>query len=122
MQEHRAGQAKAFSEAGVDAVREEGVEGSVVCFFLQRWGESLGHLNYQAQEARGSLSIMGNSLIQPRIAEEPCPREDDLMKETSVYCIGSGEGLNVIWVKRPLPPGSSMALCPFCLARLKTLV
>lgn len=78
---HRAGQATALSEVGVDAVKGKGVEGHSVWFLLWRWGESLVHLSYQAQEARGSLSIMGNSPIQPGIGEEPCPREDDLMKE-----------------------------------------
>ena len=40
---HRAGQAKAIF--GAEAGLEKGVEGRGV------WGDSLGHLNYQAREA-----------------------------------------------------------------------
>lgn len=77
---HGAGQAKALSEVGVNAMRGKGVEAAAL-FLLRKWGKGLAHLSYQVQEARGSLSIMGNSPIQPGIGEEPCRREDHLMKE-----------------------------------------
>lgn len=60
---HGPGWKKYFRSLGLAVGTEEGAGGRAVCFHPQRSVDSLGYLSYQAQEIRGSPSILGNFLI-----------------------------------------------------------